>query len=38
MNQQQLPLYDNIYEYINKTNLINVDLNIDQKKFFYKVC
>ena len=31
MNLQQLPLYDNIYDHVNKSNLINMDLNIEQK-------
>ena len=37
MNPQQLPLYDNIYDHVNKSNLINMDLNIEQKNNFIKL-
>lgn len=37
MNQKKLPLYDNIYNYISKNNLINLDLNVDQKINFIKL-
>ena len=37
MNCVKLPLYDNIYDHINKCNLVNLDLNMEQKISFLKL-
>tara|TARA_Y100000816_G_C25848215_1_gene443110 strand:- start:289 stop:600 length:312 start_codon:yes stop_codon:yes gene_type:complete len=33
---KQLPLYDNLYKYINNENLVNTDLDENQKNLFVK--